>query len=210
MLVDMIRLPAPLHASRPMWLLLSLVLLGASGVCSAGTRIHHCVATDGTPVFTDQPCASVGAVPIDRTTDPLSRRKTHHARHCPMDLDALKKRVTAVFQAGNANALAGLMLWRGYGARVAANKVQQLAELMQWPFLGLLHVDKRPGKTNNAMPPPTTSPWMPLPPLDPHASRMPAAADTVIVKLANPSRPRIAFHIVHRDGCLWLSPRQEP
>lgn len=121
-----------------------------------------------------------------------------------MDIKTLRQRVATAFQAGNANALAGLMLWRGYSEREAAHTVLRLAKLMQWPFLGLLHDDK-PGHAAPAAP--ATSTWTPLPPLDPHAPPMPPTADTITVKLADPSRPRMVFNVMHRDACLWLSPR---
>ncbi|HET7266742.1 MAG TPA: hypothetical protein VFJ15_01375 [Oleiagrimonas sp.] len=181
-----------------MRLLLGLALLIGSGACVAGTHIHHCVAADGTPVFTDKPCASLGAMPTDRATNPLSPRGTHPVRHCPMDMDALRKRVARVFRAGNANALAGLMLWRGYGENAAADTVQHLAELMRSPFLGLVET------VATTAPVTSTSTWPPWRPLDPQPSLVPGATDTIIVKMGNPSRPRIAFNVIRRDGCLWL------
>ena len=178
MLIGMRRLPTRLHALRLMQLIVLPAWLAVSGTCVAATQIHHCVAADGTPTFTDKPCSSVDAVPAAPAANPLSPRGTHAPHHCPMDGETLRKRVARVFQAGNANALAGLMLWRGYGERAAAAKVRQFADLMQWPFLGLL--DAEPAA--------------------------PAAPGTVTVKLADPSRPRITFRIIHRDECLWLKP----
>src|SRR5699024_7329645 len=98
MLAGMRRPPTRPHASRLMQFILLPALLAVSGTCVAATQIHHCVAADGTPTFTDRPCSSVGAVPATPAANPLSPRGAHAPRHCPMDIDALKKRVAKVFQ----------------------------------------------------------------------------------------------------------------
>ena len=118
-------------------LLLCLPLACLPTPAIAQTAIHHCVAPDGTPVFTDQPCASMGATKASTApTNPFAPGPPTPPRACPKTLDALKKRVAEAFGAHNANALAGLMLWHGYGERGAVHTMRDLADLMQWSFLG--------------------------------------------------------------------------
>lgn len=181
--------------------LLTLTLLTVSGICAAQTVIHHCTGSKGTPVFTDQPCASLGAVPAASTANPLAPHAPTGPTHCPMDIPALRKRVAAVFKAHDANALAGLMLWRGYGARGATDTVQHLAQLMQWPFLGFVRADK-----NHAPAPAASAARAWLPPLATAIDTRTIALDSLTLKLGNPAQPRVSFRITRRDGCYWLEP----
>ncbi len=186
--------------------LLTLALLTASGTGAAQTVIHHCVGADGTPIFTDRTCASLGALSAKHATHPLRPRATRGARHCPLDRQALRMRVVAAFRRHNANALAGLMLWRGYGAAAADTIVQQLAQLMHAPFLGLAGFDT----TGPPAAPATASlpAWWPPPLLPAHTASVttPANTNTLDVRLGHPAPPLVQFEVTRRDGCVWLEP----
>lgn len=126
----MLRLPA---------LLLPCLLLACLPATPAAAQatIHHCVMSDGTPVFTDQPCPSMGATKASTApTDPFAPGPPAPPRTCPKTMDALENRVAEAFRAHNANALAGLMLWHDYGERRAVHTLRDLADLMRGPFLG--------------------------------------------------------------------------
>lgn len=188
---------------------LALMLLAVSSACAAQTVIHHCISADGTPLFTDQPCDSLDATPVAKTTipdtasrSPLAPHAPTGPKHCPLDIPTLKARVAAAFKTRDANALAGLMLWRGYHDRGATHTVKQLAQLMQWPFLGFAQADKKTPSTSTIS---TAS--LGLPPLSSNTvTQPPAPPDTLTLKLANPARPQVSFRIIQRDGCYWLEP----
>lgn len=104
----------------------------------AQTPIRHCVGADGSPVFTDQPCASVQATPAPATSvaAPASA-VTQPAVTCAADLDDLRQAVVDAFASGDANRLAGLMLWAGYRQHAAVADIRALAALMRRPLLGI-------------------------------------------------------------------------
>jgi hypothetical protein len=195
------------HYHGTMMRLVALLLLGIPLASSAGaaaqTHIHHCVSANGTPVFTDQPCSSMNAVPATRTNHPLATRRPTGPRACPRDRAALAQRVAAAFRSGNVNALAGLMLWRGYAQRGAVRDVRQLGKLMHWPFLGIAQAARPPPAASAA------SPMTALPPLVPPAPTRaphPPPARSLTVQLDRPADPAVSFAITRLDGCLWLQP----
>ncbi|HET8554443.1 MAG TPA: hypothetical protein VFL78_06415 [Rhodanobacteraceae bacterium] len=165
------------------------------------TVIHHCVGADGTPVFTDQPCASMDAVPATSDTNPFAPRQSAGPRTCPRDRKALQKRVADAFRTHDANALAGLMLWRGYSKFGAIHTVHDLAGLMQWPFLGF--ADASPASERSVLNIPGLPPLMPAPAQSATAA---LPSDVLTIHLGRPQQPNVTFAVTTRAGCLWLQP----
>lgn len=182
-------------------LLLILGLSAFGGTCAAQTAIHHCTAPDGTPVFTDRTCASVGAVTDAAPINPLQPRPARGPQHCPLDAPALRKRVAAAFRIGNANALAGLMLWHGYRADEADAIVRYLAGLMRTPFRGVVDATQSMGP---ALPASTGLPPLLPPPPAPEPNAI--VRDTLTVSLGGPATRAVTFDVTRRDGCVWLEP----
>ena len=117
---------------------LLLLLVLAALPARAQSPIYHCIATDGHPVFTDQPCANLQATPApasSATDEAPSLRPP--AVTCAADADQLRDAVIDAFANHDANRLAGLMLWGGYGEHAAVADIRALAALMQRPLLGL-------------------------------------------------------------------------
>jgi hypothetical protein len=115
-------------------LLLLLALTALPG--RAQTPIYHCVGADGHPVFTDQPCASVQATPAPSTSAPGAAPSLRPpAVTCAADLDELRQAAVDAFAHADANRLAGLMLWTGYGERAAVTDIRGLVALMRRPLL---------------------------------------------------------------------------
>lgn len=179
---------------RLVLLLLGLPLSAGHAALPAQTAIHHCMGADGTPVYTDQPCANLDATPVD----PVSQTATQSTRlrmphFCTADRDTLKSRVAEAFRRQDPNALAGLMLWHGYGRHGVTHTLRDLSHLIRRPFLGF------------AGTPETDTAMTGLPPLipedesreDPHA---------LTLKLGGSGEPRRVLDIIHRAGCLWLRP----
>ena len=119
-------------------LFLLMLLALAATPARAQTPIRHCIGANGSPVFTDQPCASVQATPAPATsltgTPPPPNPP---AVTCAADLDQLRQAVVDAFAGADANQLAGLMLWSGYRARAAVADIRALAALMRRPLLGI-------------------------------------------------------------------------
>lgn len=152
--------------------------------------IHRCVGSDGHPVFTDQRCIDLQATPAPAGTVATASSVAAvpaAALTCAAGLDDLKQAVTDAFADHDANRLAGLMLWKGYGPSAAVADIRSLAALVRQPL-----VDIEPTDTEAA-------------------GATDTAPDTLVLHTATedgsdtPHETR--FAVVHRAGCLWL--RQE-
>jgi hypothetical protein len=156
-------------------LLLSLAAFGAR----AQTPIHRCIGTDGQPVFTDQPCASLQATPAPPSLHPP-------AVTCAADADALRQAAIDAFADGDANRLAGLMLWAGYGQHAAVADIRALAALMRRPLLGI----ELAGPAD-----------------DPTAADAPALVVRTVATDGSGGSNETRFAIEPHSGCLWLRPK---
>jgi hypothetical protein len=96
----------------------------------------------------------------------------------------LRAAVVDAFAQGDANRLAGLMLWAGYGQHAAVDDIRALAALMQRPLVGIDLPDDESGD---------------------------GAASELVVRTVpdegSDDAGETRFAIEPRSGCLWL--RQE-
>lgn len=179
--------------------LLGLALLVRGTPAVAQTEIHHCIGANGGTVFTDQPCAAVQATPVSPAAAASSPATIAAPPPvlCAASVDELRQSVTDAFAARDANRLAGLILWDGYGRGSAIADIRALATLMKQPLLGV-----------DAPPPPSTSartgnddPLLPTIPA-------PAPDDQLVLRTASSDADGNAsawrFDIVRAAGCLWL------
>ena len=115
-----------------------LLLLLVAAPARAQTPIYHCVAADGHPVFTDQPCANLQATPAppSSATDAVPSLRPP-ATTCAADVEELRAAVVDAFANRDPNRLAGLILWAGYGEHAAVADIRSLATLMQRPLVGI-------------------------------------------------------------------------
>lgn len=100
-------------------------------------------------MFTDQPCSALQATPITgKTLQPLAARSAPPPVMCARDKDALRQSVIEAFASGDANRLAGLMLWDGYGSAAVISRIRSLTTLMKQPLLDVEISDGLPaGRT---------------------------------------------------------------
>ncbi len=180
--------------------LLCLVALARAMPVQAQTEIHRCVGSNGSAVFTDQPCAALQATPVNPTAAPApNAAPAAPPVLCAASLGQLRESVIDAFAGRDANRLAGLMLWNGYGRGAAIADIRALGELMKQP---LLDVDL-PG--DEGEPASSASDEG-----DPYAA--PALSESVADQLVlhtagsdGSGNPReIRFGIARQAGCLWL------
>lgn len=192
--------------------LLCLIALLLAAPVRAQTQIHRCIGANGGAVFTDQPCAALHATPVkpDRSRSTAEALGAPPPILCAGSIDALRQGVIDAFAARNANRMAGLMLWDGYGRSAVIADIRSLNELMKQP---LLDVDISGEQTGDMdLPDPSELAGMaadPFAPSAPVAPRPPAPADPQLVLhtagndgSGSPRERR--FSVVHRAGCLWL------
>lgn len=189
--------------------LLLLVLSLATVPALAQTPIHRCVGADGNAVFTDQPCAALNATPLARAPQPArADADPPPAVLCATTSEELQRAVVDAFANRDANRMAGLMLWKGYGQHAAVADIRALHDAMRHPLLDFAPVEEfadAPAPAADALTPD---------PFDVAASatsRPPATATPTNMLVLHTSASdgrgqsrELRFMVVRRFGCLWL------
>ncbi|MFZ0871341.1 MAG: DUF4124 domain-containing protein [Rhodanobacter sp.] len=177
-----------------------LLLLVWAAPAVAQNPIHRCVGADGNPVFTDQLCTTLQATPLNPAAKPSD--DIHPVEPppilCAATLGELRQSVIDAFANHDANRMAGLMLWNGYGHGAAVADIRSLSALMRQPLLDL---GPPPGP-----PPAGGSSTDPFTPTTPPAT--PLVSDQLVLHMAGndggDSPHELRFDIVRHAGCLWL------
>ncbi|KRE88831.1 hypothetical protein ASG87_09710 [Frateuria sp. Soil773] len=173
----------------------------------AQNPIHRCIGADGNPVFTDRVCSDVQATPTRPAASPAATTAPAIGEPppilCAADLAELKQGVVDAFATRDANRLAGLMLWGGYGRRAVVADIGSLRELMQRPLLDVAETapDAAPddsGFADGPAPPGTA------------AAPATGATRALVLRTAADDGTGVArearYAIVRSAGCLWLRP----
>ncbi|RAO76895.1 DUF4124 domain-containing protein [Dyella jiangningensis] len=186
-------------------LLLLLVCLSLGARAQDG--IHRCVGPEGTPLFTDQPCAALQATPVTPPRDEPPATLTAPTTAatpppvlCAATVSELRQSVLDAFSARDPNRLAGLMLWGGYGRESVVADIRSLGGLMQRPLLGI-----GDDSTGDDESPATTASSAAVPPTSAGEERQ------LVVRTAagdgSGQAHETRFDVVRRSGCLWLRGR---
>lgn len=182
--------------------LLCLILLACAAPAAAQTEIHRCIGANGGAVFTDQPCAALQATPVDpnaASTQDAAPLPAPLPILCAATPDELRQSVIDAFASRDANRLAGLMLWDGYGRGAAIADIRSLAELMKQPLLDV-DIPNVSAPAQNAS---TDDPFA-----EAAAHPAPSAGDQLVLHTGGnegSGNPReLRFRIVRQAGCLWL------
>ena len=181
--------------------LLCFVALAWTTPGGAQTEIHRCVGSNGSAVFTDQPCAALQATPVNPTAATAANAVAPAAPPvlCAASLGQLRESVIDAFASRDANRLAGLMLWNGYGRGAAIADIRALGELMKQPLLDvdLPGDDGGPASAASGDGAPYAGP-----------AQAESVADQLVLHTGGndgTGNPReIRFGIARQAGCLWL------
>jgi hypothetical protein len=189
--------------------LLCLILLVCAVPVQAQSEIHRCIGANGSAVFTDQPCAALQATPVNPAAAPHNDipPATTPPTLCAASLGALRQSVIDAFAGHDANRLAGVMLWSGYGRGAAIADIRSLDELMKQPLLDVDTPDSSvPGNGPPAAAIATGSTVSSAPPGIP--SGPPSTNAQLVLHTAgndgSGSPHELRFNVVSRAGCLWL------
>lgn len=180
--------------------LAALLLLIVPACAAAQSPIHRCIGANGGAVFTDQPCTALQATPVNPNASPTpAPPQAAPPVLCAASAGELRQSVIDAFARRDANRLAGLMLWDGYGRGAVIADIRSLAELMKQP---LLDVDM-PGDATPA----ATASTDAAPSMD-TAPATPAPGEQLVLHAAGSDgsgAPReLRFDLVRQAGCLWL------
>ena len=176
------------------------LILACAAPAAAQSPIHRCIGANGGAVFTDQPCAALQATPVRANASPAqaATQATTPPTLCAATAGELRQSVIDAFASGDANRLAGLMLWDGYGRGAVIADIRSLAELMKQPLLDVdMPGDAVPAAAGTA-----------APPIMDTASAAPSPGQQLVLHVAGndaDGSPREwRFDLVRQAGCLWL------
>ncbi|KFN49319.1 hypothetical protein [Arenimonas composti] len=134
-------------------------LAGAPGSAASPGAIQRCLGPDGTTIFTDRSCDSLGATPAgsfhptpERNAGAPATIGLHGAvggfatRGCATSPDALLEGVRSAVMAGDVNRLANYYHWAGTGSRAAFALMERLEGIVGRPLAGVeLDYPAQPG-----------------------------------------------------------------
>lgn len=121
--------------TRMRWLVL-LLLVGSGPACA---EVRHCIAADGTSVFTDRRCDDIGAVEhrqqaaVDAASRPL-----HPG--CPRTLQDLVFEVSAAIDTRDTNRLAGVYAWSGMSNSAGYALMDRLQAIVERPLVDIVPI----------------------------------------------------------------------
>jgi hypothetical protein len=190
--------------------LLCLILLVRAAPVAAQNPIHRCIGANGNPLFTDQPCVALQATSVAPAVAASAGNPPAGPAPvlCAANLGELRQSVIDAFASRDANRLAGLMLWGGYGRGAAIADIRSLGALMKQPLLDLGPAnDPASGSSDPPAPAPAPASSTDSPDPDPPGTR-PTAGNQLVLHTAGSDGSgtphELRFDIVRRAGCLWL------
>lgn len=101
-----------------------------------GQRVHRCIGVHGEVVFSGFRCGSneQSGISVGALDDALPPPP---ADVCPASPQDLRDRLAAAVARHDANAIAGMLRWRGVGGSEADRRLRELRELVRAPLLSL-------------------------------------------------------------------------
>jgi len=177
--------------SRAFRLLMAALLLHALPQ-PAAAQVHRCLAADGSRLYTDHPCAELGARAADRP--PTSSGATDRPETvCARSLTALMQALRDALAAGDVNRIASLYDWNGMGNRRANQVLDQLQQIAGATVLDLRLIRAA------ADPPQTNAPTLP-------SSLAASGLRVTLLRASSTSAVSLQFGVRARLGCWWLQP----
>ncbi len=196
---------------RRLLALLLLLFSLATVPAVAQTSIHRCIGGDGNPVFTDQPCAALNASPVARSTQSAHESAAPSlAVLCATTGEELQRAVIDAFANRDANRMAGLMLWDGYGQHAAVTDIRALQQIMRYPLLDFapdadLARESAPASSAEA---PAADRFNDPDGAAPSDVAEPPPTNMLVLHTSasdGRGQPReLRFKVTRRFGCLWL------
>jgi len=131
-------------------LLASLLLLFAACVSSrvASAQVHTCTMPDGRPLYTDQKCEALGAVPRQQPPAPSTGARgsagstgdRKYSGGCQRTLQDLAFELRSAIDAADANRLSGIYYWVGVSDDAAVTVMDRLDKIAHRPLLDITPV----------------------------------------------------------------------
>ena len=169
---------------------LVLAALGASAAAAAGTQVNTCVYADGGIVYTDKPCATLGATKAPEGTRPslVSR----YRNTCARDLPSLMIELSTAIEIGDVNQLAAYYQWTGLSTRAGYDVMDRLEAITARPLVDIVPLFATPA-------PAPGSPY--FPPLDAHR---PIGLRIEQTRKNGTTPASTTLRLARQAGCWWV------
>lgn len=217
-------MPQRYAAGMRLLMILACLVVALTATTAAHARqavIHRCIDAHGQQIFTDRSCADMQATPVlPPATAPGATAPgvtvipgvspaapPVDPRFCADSVDLLRQQIVDAFATRDANRLAGLVLWNGYGRQSVIGQIRTLSKLMQHP---LIDVDD-----GSASAPPPALPGLydasqPLTQILTPAASLPAPAERLVLVTGadggEGGTRETTFGLARQSGCVWLLP----
>lgn len=122
----------------PVLLLLALSVPAAPPAASA--QVNSCERADGTAVYTDRGCASVGAVAVAARGPSLTGNRRAYRGGCARSLHDLMFEMSTAIDARDANRLANVYHWTGMSGRGGYSVMDRLDTVVRRPLVDIVPV----------------------------------------------------------------------
>ena len=137
--------------------LAAAVLVALVAPVAAAAQVNTCVYADGTLLYTDKACATLGAEEAPAGTRP--RLLPRYRNACARDLPALMIELSTAIEVGDVNQLAAFYRWTGISTRAGYDIMDRLEKIAGRPLVDVVPVYAEPEPTPGSLY---------LPPLDAH------------------------------------------
>lgn len=121
----------------PSILLVAATCAHAQDAGDDGQRVHRCVGVHGEVVFSGLACNANEQAGISAGARADTLAPPPPADACPASPQELRERLAAAIARHDANAIAGMLHWRGIGRAAASQRLRELRELVREPLLSL-------------------------------------------------------------------------
>lgn len=160
----------------------------------AAAQVRHCVAADGSLLYTDKECASLGALERRAPARDLPGLFPRYRSGCVRDLQEFIYELSSAVEINDVNRLAALYEWKGTSSRAGYDLMKRLEAIAARPLLQVVPVyPVVPGDDDDFLPP------LPAPDQQPSALRLDQT-------LANGTTPAsTTLWLRRRLGCWWVS-----
>lgn len=184
-----------MHVSLPKIFCLVLCLAALGWSDRSHAQVHRCTLSDGTALYTDRACTTMGAA--DRAPPAGIVGLRTYRGGCARNLQDLTYEMTTAIDANDVNRLAGVYDWVGASSSSAATLMDRLDLVAQRPLVDIVPVTANTSPDGDgavaALYPQTTV-------------RHPPVALRVEQTLANGSTPsRTVFGLRRYLGCWWIT-----
>ena len=159
---------------------------------AAAAQVNTCAYPDGSLVYTDKACATVGARPATDTGRPRIAARYRNA--CARDFPALLIELSTAIEVGDVNQLAAFYQWTGLSTRAGYDIMARLETIAGRPLVDIVPLYATPEPVAGSLY---------YPPLDAEAHR--PVGVRIEQTLDNGTTPAsTTLRLAREAGCWWV------